>query len=569
MLEVRVDDEKAVVTDRSNDHRREFELDEDLDRSLELLRKVYATKTETGQPIYETRKVAGKSIWSTRQHILFLEHLRPYVMFEDLIEYLVDEGIERVKLYDRTDDKAATPTRYLRSVGIDVVQPNEDRPLDAIRELLDTLGTAKYFARVILLFVLGVVTTVIASLWLIFLRHDILVFTPDKLSDDEHRCDFRFRQVYEFLEDRDMPFVEVFHTLWLLQRFLLNLLRRRRVAIYLEALDPPSNLMLYSHDLGYDLSHFEEYHRGYFRNLITTCDETCQDIRIQAKILSIILKYSAVNTLLAMDDMRYAPTLLLACQKHDIETYGVQHGQLNRYQVGWMNYGIPREASVAFDTLYVWSEYWRDVLVTNSTVYHEDNVGISGSTAEFVDYVPDDASSVERIRDLTLLVPYEAYANKDEVREYLDQFRAQGLDIYFKTRPDIPVNDQIDAYGLERESVELIQELDGDVLSEIDCVAGTYSTLLYEMIYYGKPVLWLDTSSNYGRQLVEDGLSLHVSELDPERILTYVNDYDWQSMRERVWSHHDADFTVTLDSVLDFEKSTNDRVEDHSEYRSA
>jgi len=59
-----------------------------------------------------------------------------------------------------------------------------------------------------------------------------------------------------------------------------------------------------------------------------------------------------------------------------------------------------------------------------------------------------------------------------------------------------------------------------DGIQKIDAVIGTYSTLLYDVIAFGKPVLIAQTSLDYGEGMVRNDLAVLVRE--PNELLDAV-----------------------------------------------
>ncbi len=122
-----------------------------------------------------------------------------------------------------------------------------------------------------------------------------------------------------------------------------------------------------------------------------------------------------------------------------------------------------------------------------------------------------------------MLIPYETDAPKLEVRQYIDNFIAQGKTVYFKLRKDIPKEIQLNQYGFTIENIPsnciaIVDE--SEVLHKIDAVAGVYSTYLYDMLYLGVPVLILDTSMDYGLGMIAGGLAvLYTKDMTDEQVL--------------------------------------------------
>ena len=73
-----------------------------------------------------------------------------------------------------------------------------------------------------------------------------------------------------------------------------------------------------------------------------------------------------------------------------------------------------------------------------------------------------------------------------------------------KLRPDYPRDEQLQEYaGTEMSAVVSLSELP----ARPSLAVGTYSTFLYDMVAASVPVAILDTSLDYGRGMVENGLA--------------------------------------------------------------
>ena len=90
---------------------------------------------------------------------------------------------------------------------------------------------------------------------------------------------------------------------------------------------------------------------------------------------------------------------------------------------------------------------------------------------------------------------------------------------YIRGRPDNALSEQLDCYCLPpryREHLKIVPKLDAEVLAEIDIVAGTMTTLIYELLSCDKVVWVLDTEFRHLFDLVEEGLA-HLVRLDDLR----------------------------------------------------
>ena len=80
--------------------------------------------------------------------------------------------------------------------------------------------------------------------------------------------------------------------------------------------------------------------------------------------------------------------------------------------------------------------------------------------------------------------------------------------MFFKPRIDEQLEDQIESYCLPvgySEKLTIMKEITTSAMENIDIVAGTASTLVYQLLPYGKITWVLETDYRYMEDLVEVG----------------------------------------------------------------
>ncbi len=323
----------------------------------------------------------------------------------------------------------------------------------------------------------------------------MLVFTRDQL-DASAGCDARFAEVYAFLRERGIPFSECLST-----RSGRGMLRRaaarRRAPLYLRFEDRARTAAQTEFPVC-DLSALSDLPAGFARALLDFVAGRVEESRARTLSLRRVLRLCRFETLIAMDDLWTGNELIAVSQELGLKTIGVQHGMLGRYHAAWLNYGIPPESAVAFDRLLVWSDYWKEVVERYSSQYR--GRAVVGGPLRPVG--PDASGTGGR----AVLIPYEAMAPHAELAAYVRKLSAAGVPIVFKARRDVPLAPQLRAYGLDSRA-RVVYDLTADVLRDVASAAGTYSTVLFDLIERGKPAALLRTSFDYGHLLVEDGLA--------------------------------------------------------------
>ena len=84
------------------------------------------------------------------------------------------------------------------------------------------------------------------------------------------------------------------------------------------------------------------------------------------------------------------------------------------------------------------------------------------------------------------------------------------------------------------DNVEVVETVDGQILSQIDAVVGVYSTFLSEMIYYEKPLIQLDCSFDLGHYLKDDNLAAQLpKDFNLEILSNLIKNY--HSKKNIVW----------------------------------
>jgi len=202
----------------------------------------------------------------------------------------------------------------------------------------------------------------------------------------------------------------------------------------------------------------------------------------------------------------YVFPILLACRRRGIRTVAHQHGAYVRRHAAYIMEGIERESFTWFEKLIVWGEYWREHLLSVSQI-HDPEAVVVGSNRMTRSYPP---VRPPRTPPSGILIPYEFAANTQKVGRFIVAFMDLGYTVYFKPRPDEPLDLQLEGYCLSEEHARklvVVDKVDDALMEQVDIVAGTMTTLVYELLPYGKIVWILDTEYKHLEDLVEEGLA--------------------------------------------------------------
>ncbi|MEN9614158.1 MAG: hypothetical protein RLZZ347_465 [Candidatus Parcubacteria bacterium] len=376
--------------------------------------------------------------------------------------------------------------------------------------------------RVFLLNMLGIIVSALGVLQLLIMRKKILVYSPDKLSDPAKHHDFRIDEVYSFLQRTRLPYTEILHTT-INRTFFLNILRRRRLPVYLESFNFLYGVLTF---LGFlkevdvtrvDQISFDEVDvadRMLARLLLKKYLIEFQVSLFKVELLARILRLSNSKILLTIDDPRYYNELLIATKRCGIYSIAFQHGHFTKYHVGWLSAHTKGYASVAPDRLYVWGAYWKKELKMLDSFIVPEAIGVA-VPSKFLTTLSVGGHHNAGGEILRVLVPYETEAPKEEVKKYLKAIgNCKNTEIIFKIRSDISEKIQCDEYGIfPGKNVRVLKTIDLSVV-QIDVVVGIYSTFLYDMIAYDIPVGILKTSMDYGEGMVRNALAELITEDD-------------------------------------------------------
>ena len=348
-------------------------------------------------------------------------------------------------------------------------------------------------------------------------RTPVLVYTTDRTTS-LFRSDFRLSELYRFLHEQHIPYVECVHTVPGKEMYA-RAFKRRRLAVYLEFLDflffigsfvrgGAKQEDVSADDL--DLSAFSEEEQVFARHLIMEYNRRIERTRFKIRLLRAVLPRLGVKVLFLIDDVRYNQELILAARHAGVRTIALQHGHFTRYHVGWLFDASFEGRAIAPDTFLVWSEYWKEELLKLGTHFPPESIRVGGMKhAPSEENVKSTRFDHQVGSEVTVLIPYETSCPKHEVREYVNALIAcEHIRVVFKLRPDKDADEQCAEYGLDYGNQKLMAVKDvSEVAGGVDVVVGVYSTYLYEMVAEGVPVGILKTSCDYGAGMVRNGLA--------------------------------------------------------------
>ena len=318
--------------------------------------------------------------------------------------------------------------------------------------------------------------------------------------------DFRSKDILQALDDLGINYIPAVpsHGIWTAAANIL-----RRGPDYFFAQPPP---VWHGNRFGhsYDLTGFSVEKSVLFSAAVALVERTLTSCVADMRLHRRWLRQFGARVFYGFDDVNtYIFPLLYAARSLGLFTLGHQHGAYAKRHAGYTMPGLPDRSFVWFDRVLVWGSYWRDKMVREAPV-HPPEIWAVGANKLKHAYTPSRGQTPSAAPS-NILIPYEFLADTATIGKFIQRFVDSGYTVWFRPRPDEPANNQLDAYVLPEETREKLRlaqgPLNNELLSKIDIVAGTTSTMLYELLAAGKIVWYLDTSCSLLYDLVDEHLA--------------------------------------------------------------
>lgn len=425
-------------------------------------------------------------------------------------------ALEQLRAFNRMVSETPELRSRLVEGPYDVLQQQQARLFAALRGRLKKSGTdgeAPQGGR--MRAYADAATALTLTVWSALSRRaDIVLFAVDMISAD-HDHDFRLDGLYRALRARKLRTVEVLHTL-IGSTTLAHARSRKRAAAYHEAFELLARLWfrfcrcrpkLRAIAEALPCEAFPEGERAFIRKLALQTMEASVHAPFKVRLYRLLLRRLKPRAVLGIDDTRYYHDLAAAARDLGIQFHAFQHGLYTVSHVGWLDDGCgANDRKIRPDTLVVWSDYWKRELLRLGTYFSERELLIGGSPKREKEITPPPPSRDGRFG---VLVPYETGAPKHEVSVFLKAFLEDpAVTIFFKARPDMTHEAQLNEYGLEASPRLVILEKDVESrLSDIHAVVGVCSTYLYDALVFRRPVVIIETSRTSGMAMAHNGLA--------------------------------------------------------------
>ena len=315
--------------------------------------------------------------------------------------------------------------------------------------------------------------------------------------------DFRTREMLAHLEAKGIDLAFVYSP----SRRLIRERSTHEHPIYL-LYDKPPTANAFTRD--YNLTGFDPLERRFLAAAIARTEERMTADMADCARHRENLARMKPKAFFALEDLIRLHPLLYACEELSIPTLGYQTGTYSsRQAANVLSRWLPGEYRY-FDRLIVWGRYWEEVCRKNSQAFPEDFFVI-GANKHTYTYR---RLASERFDAKNVLVPFEYLANTWLVGRYVEKLLAKGYRVYFKLKPDWPTERQLACYHLkpeDRAKLILAPAITDEFMAEINIVAGSMTTLLFDLLPYGKETWVFETDYRLLDDLVDSGYARHVS----------------------------------------------------------
>jgi hypothetical protein len=323
--------------------------------------------------------------------------------------------------------------------------------------------------------------------------------------------------------------------------------KRRRLSLYTTGFDISSHLSQKKIASVRDAVHsalrtsdlFSDSEAVFVETLLCHLVLQCSVVPVRVKGIQHCFSGLGIQKVFMIDDMWHCFELLCAAHIVEVPTYAIQHGHFTRYHVGIIPYADTFSGNIVQPSmLCVWSNYWKRELVRLGTYIPESSIRVVGTPTAPLPKV----SRYIKKKPVGVLVPYETDAPKDAVRSYIEELqRHEDVRVFFKPRPDVPLEAQLRAYGLKEQTLTICTSLE-TCIETVQVAIGTYTSLLYELVASGVQVVLLLDVSDYGAGMVKNGIAdgvMNVGEL-MAIIETPLTSDERDARRTRLVDMHDV-----------------------------
>jgi len=451
-----------------------------------LLKELSQLLLPNGSRLVKATVYKGYELWWGHYSNLFLYFCLPYTQYRKLLEYLRQFGT--VSVYQTPYE--ALITAYLTAYGI---------RLSLLRK-----GRLKSPSVLPLGVFLQMLLTAVSVLILMVRKRRLAVFTGDKFGKDKD-YDVRMKLIYEELRGRHIPFVEVIRSLEPSANVLAHAWKRRRPAIYSEAVTFLGRFISVlsggrartRKKFAFNAIAGEADPEQRFKFAISSqyLLAECDDIWA-IRIMRLLMRATGIRVLCTTATTERSWHTILACKLNGIPTIGIMHGVAPRSYVMYdFLPGFDGAKTLSTDRYGLWSEWWKDYYLKYSDAYRPEQLFVSGPMRPLERAQEEPAPSKGNGR-LKVLFIAEQLGYPPEVLPYLSALiDMDDIDLYIKFRP---YRDGFEQW-LAKHRPELLRGVTvlrgsvSEAVSICDVVVGSHSTAALEALLALKPPIFYKT----------------------------------------------------------------------------
>lgn len=221
-------------------------------------------------------------------------------------------------------------------------------------------------------------------------------------------------------------------------------------------------------------------------------------------------KHAPFKVLYGIDDTNSIYPVVYACQSNGIKTIGHQHGaNYSQWDAPYALNDFKQGEYRWFDKILVWGEWWKEHILAQSPCFSANGQIVVGTHMRPL-LQPKTEDVCGKKGAMNILIPYEFLADTYVIGKYICALQDLGYCIYFKRRKDERLEDEVEAYCLPKDREKqliIVEEITDELMSKIDIVAGSYSTLIFELLPYLKETWIFETKFIFWDCLVEKGIA--------------------------------------------------------------
>ncbi len=363
------------------------------------------------------------------------------------------------------------------------------------------------------------------------------------IDNDASVYDFRSKYILEYLQPQQS--INFFHTAN--PRYSIRTLLQHANPFYFESFYYWASLFLRTADeppLEFSARDWYDEEQSRFQELLTQYRQVVADSHRKVNLIRRILRFLRIRQFVFIDDSRHTNELLLACRREGIPTLAYMHAPFKEFFVGLCH--------TPFDHYLVWSEYFKNKLMTLNPSYRADQITVCGHPR-----LPNVLKPVSRDPNrLRVLLVGESIIDPEELYPFFDVLLTiPGIDIFFRGKP----GHQAEFLSKHPLYDKLVHDDKGTIFDtlhrhQVGLVLAAHSSVLLESWLVRVPALMLNSSCDLASDLYNDGLvdRCESPKQLPERIqhLHTLSDQEIEEQCQRIWGENPTTQRRTIEKLL-------------------